>query len=93
MPVGNIPRSMTILCRGEITRLVQPGDHVGITGIFLPLLKTGFSAMSQGLLSETYLEAHRITKMNKTEDDELGAEELTEEEIKQVAGVLSPIPP
>lgn len=24
--------------------------------------------------------------MNKTEDDELGAEELTEEEIRQVAG-------
>ena len=27
----------------------------------------------------------RVIKMNKTEDDELGAEELTEDEIKQVA--------
>lgn len=27
----------------------------------------------------------RVVKMNKTEDDELGAEELTEDEIKQVA--------
>ena len=28
-----------------------------------------------------------MTKMNKTEDDELGAEELSEDEIKQIAGV------
>ncbi|KAL3847175.1 hypothetical protein ACJMK2_018099 [Sinanodonta woodiana] len=85
VPVGNIPRSMTIICRGETTREAQPGDHVSITGIFLPMMKAGFSQIQQGLLSETFLEAHRVVKMNKTEDDELGAEELTEEEIKQVA--------
>lgn len=28
----------------------------------------------------------RIVRMNKTEDDEMDAEELTEEELKQVAG-------
>ncbi|GCB82069.1 hypothetical protein scyTo_0021517, partial [Scyliorhinus torazame] len=37
-----------------------------------------------GLLSETYLEAHRISQMNKTEDDELGAQELSEDELKQI---------
>jgi len=30
--------------------------------------------------------AQRIVRMNKTEDDEMDAEELTEEELKQVAG-------
>ncbi|XP_076058783.1 minichromosome maintenance 7 [Oratosquilla oratoria] len=85
VPVGNIPRSLTIMCRGEQTRLCQPGDHVSITGVFLPLLRQGFRAMTQGLLSDTFLEAHRIVKMNKTEDDELGVEELTEDEIKQIA--------
>jgi len=85
VPVGNIPRALTVLCRGEQTRLTQPGDHVAITGIFMPLVKQGFKAMSQGLLSDTYLEAHSIVKMNKTEDDELGAEEMTEAEIKQIA--------
>lgn len=49
---------MTIFCRGEITRKALPGDHVSITGIFLPLLKGGFRQISGGLLSETYLEAH-----------------------------------
>lgn len=33
------------------------------------------------------MEAHRIIKMNKTEDDELGTEELSEEELRQITGV------
>ena len=33
VPVGNIPRSMTVYCRGEVTRQAQPGDHVSITGV------------------------------------------------------------
>jgi len=32
--------------------------------------------------------AQRIVRMNKTEDDEMDAEELTEEELKQVAGAF-----
>ncbi|XP_015195785.2 DNA replication licensing factor MCM7 isoform X1 [Lepisosteus oculatus] len=84
VPVGNIPRSMTVFVRGENTRLAQPGDHVAISGIFLPQLKSGFRQAVQGLLSETYLEAHRIIMMNKTEDDELGTEELSEEELRQI---------
>lgn len=84
VPVGNIPRSMTIYCRGETTRHAQPGDHVSVTGIFLPMMKQGYETQG-GLLSETFLEAHRIVKMNKTEDDELGDEEFTPEEIRQVA--------
>ena len=117
VPVGNIPRSMTVFCRGETTRITQPGDHVSITGIFMPMLKSGFRGMAQGLLSETYLEAHvctrkqnvvfirwmiltsllsitlllqRIVKMNKTEDDELDAQAVTEEEIREISGVFWP---
>lgn len=84
VPVGNIPRSMTVYARGETTRVAQPGDHVAIAGVFLPLLRTGFRQAVQGLLSETYLEAHCITLMNKTEDDELATEELSEEELRQI---------
>ena len=49
---------MTIWCRGNNTRLCQPGDHIAAVGTFLPLLRTGFSQMTQGLLSDTFLEAH-----------------------------------
>ena len=33
VPVGNIPRSMTVVARGERTRQVVPGDHVSVTGV------------------------------------------------------------
>ncbi|XP_072033862.1 DNA replication licensing factor mcm7-like [Amphiura filiformis] len=85
VPVGNIPRSMTVLSRGETTRQTQPGDHVSITGIFLPMLRTGFRQMAQGLLSETFMEAHSIVKMNKAADAEMTLQELSEEEIQQIA--------
>lgn len=85
VPVGNIPRSITVLVEGENTRIAQPGDHVSVTGIFLPILCSGFRQVVQGLLSETYLEAHRIVKMNKSEDDESGSKELSKEELRQIA--------
>lgn len=53
-----MPRCLTVYCRGETTRLSQPGDHVSITGIFLPMLRAGFRQLQQGLLSEAYVEAH-----------------------------------
>lgn len=56
--MGNIPRSLTVLCRGEATRQAVPGDHISVTGIFLPLLRSGFRQVQQGLLSDTFLEAH-----------------------------------
>ena len=58
VPVGNIPRSMTVVARGETTRLAAPGDHVMVSGVYLPMVRAAFKQMSQGLLSETYLEAH-----------------------------------
>lgn len=36
-----------MFARGENTRIAQPGDHVAITGIFLPLLRTGFRQAQQ----------------------------------------------
>ena len=38
VPVGNIPRSMTVIARGEVTRLATPGDHVLVTGVSLTSL-------------------------------------------------------
>ncbi len=56
VPVGNIPRALNVYCKGENTRLCKPGDHVQITGVFMPLLKTGFKNISQGLHFDYYLQ-------------------------------------
>lgn len=84
VPVGNIPRTMTVHVRGELTRSVLPGDHISITGVYLPIVRSGFKQMAAGLLADTLLEAHRIVKLNKTEEDELSEQEMTLAEAQAV---------
>uniref|UniRef100_A0A1B0FC91 DNA replication licensing factor MCM7 n=1 Tax=Glossina morsitans morsitans TaxID=37546 RepID=A0A1B0FC91_GLOMM len=85
VPVGHIPRTMTIMCRGEVTRQAQPGDHVLISGVFLPLMRTGFRQLIQGLLSETFLQAYRIICLNKSDDITDKDADLTAEELDEFA--------
>ncbi|XP_075236281.1 minichromosome maintenance 7 [Lycorma delicatula] len=86
VPVGNIPRTLTVLCRGENTRQGLPGDHIAITGIYLPLVRSGFRQITQGLLSDTYIEVHKIQFLSKIEDDTNKKGELTEHEIHLLLG-------
>ncbi|KJZ80586.1 DNA replication licensing factor mcm7 [Hirsutella minnesotensis 3608] len=65
VPIGQIPRSLTVLCYGSLVRKVNPGDVIDIAGIFLPTPYTGFKAMKAGLLTDTYLEAHHIHQHKK----------------------------
>jgi len=69
VPVGHIPRSLTIHCHGSLTRSINPGDVVDIDGIFLPTPYTGFRAIRAGLLTDTYLEAQHITQHKKAYQD------------------------
>ncbi|KAH7170685.1 DNA replication licensing factor mcm7 [Dactylonectria macrodidyma] len=65
VPIGQIPRSLTVLCHGTLVRQINPGDMVDISGIFLPTPYTGFKAMKAGLLTDTYIEAHHIHQHKK----------------------------
>ncbi|KAE9578848.1 DNA replication licensing factor mcm7 [Colletotrichum fructicola] len=65
VPIGQIPRTLTVLCYGTSVRKVNPGDVVDISGIFLPTPYTGFKAMRAGLLTDTFLEAHHIVQHKK----------------------------
>ncbi|PYH87445.1 MCM-domain-containing protein [Aspergillus ellipticus CBS 707.79] len=66
VPVGHIPRTMTIHCHGSLTRQLNPGDVVDVAGIFLPTPYTGFRAIRAGLLTDTYMEAQHITQHKKS---------------------------
>ncbi|KAG9943571.1 MCM-domain-containing protein, partial [Aureobasidium melanogenum] len=65
VPVGHIPRQLTIYCHGSLARQVNPGDVVDIAGIFLPTPYTGFKAIKAGLLTDTYLEAQYVHQHKK----------------------------
>ncbi|OCH93876.1 MCM-domain-containing protein [Obba rivulosa] len=69
VPVGHIPRSMTVHVHGSLTRQMNPGDVVHLGGIFLPIPYTGFQAVRAGLLTDTYLEVHYIHQLKKQYND------------------------
>lgn len=65
VPIGHIPRSMTVHLYGPLTRSMNPGDVVHLGGIFLPVPYTGFKAIRAGLLTDTYLEAQHVHQLKK----------------------------
>ena len=69
VPVGHIPRQLTIHCHGALTRQVNPGDVCDIGGIFMPTPYTGFKAIRAGLLTDTYLEAQYVHQHKKAYDN------------------------
>ncbi|KAL5597003.1 hypothetical protein BROUX41_006326 [Berkeleyomyces rouxiae] len=77
VPIGQIPRSLTVLCYGSLVRQVNPGDMVDLAGIFLPTPYTGFKAMRAGLLTDTYVEAHHVLQHKKAYSEMLVDYSLT----------------
>ncbi|KAH8657561.1 MCM2/3/5 family-domain-containing protein [Tricladium varicosporioides] len=69
VPVGHIPRMLTILCHGALVRRINPGDLVDVAGIFLPTPYTGFKAIKAGLLTDTFLEAQHVIQHKKAYED------------------------
>jgi len=77
VPVGHIPRSLTVQVKGDLTRSLGPGDIVNITGIFLPKPFTGFKAMQAGLVANTYVEAMAVTQCKtRYSDFSVSAEDM-----------------
>ncbi|KAK7202575.1 hypothetical protein BZA70DRAFT_285415 [Myxozyma melibiosi] len=65
VPIGHIPRTLSIHFTGPIVRSVSPGDVVDISGIFMPMPYSGFKALKAGLLTDTYLEAQHVDQQKK----------------------------
>ncbi|KAJ1981397.1 DNA replication licensing factor MCM7 [Dimargaris xerosporica] len=65
VPIGDIPRTMSLHLFEDQTRQLNPGDMIHASGIFLPKPYTGFRAMRAGLLSDTYLEVQHIVQLKK----------------------------
>ena len=68
VPVGHIPRSMTVIARGDLTRKVNAGEVTTISGVFLPTPFTGVRAIRAGLIADTYLEAMELELEKKSYD-------------------------
>ncbi|CCI47748.1 unnamed protein product [Albugo candida] len=80
VPMGHVPRSLTVYLRGELTRTCEPGSIVTICGIFLPLPISAQRQMQMGLLTETYLEATDV-KNHKTRYSAMESNEAMETQV------------
>ena len=63
VPIGHVPRSMSILALGECVKQCVPGDLVTIHGIYLPQLILSQKTQNSRLVHDTYIEAFKIVKM------------------------------
>ena len=99
VPMGHVPRSLSVYCRGELTRQANPGDVVTVDGVFLPqrVAEGGFRAMKAGLMATLYVEAQHLLVHKKSLDESL-LDSLSDEEaarldaaITRVANSLDPI--
>jgi DNA replication licensing factor MCM7 len=82
VPVGHIPRSMSAHVYGSLTRIMNPGDVVQVSGIFLPTPYSGFQAIRAGLLTDSYLEAHHVTQIKKTYSEMILTPEIEAELVE-----------
>lgn len=81
VPIGHIPRSISVHLTGNIVRCVSPGDIVDVAGIFTPIPISGWrAAKGNALLTETYIEAQSV-QHHKKQYEEL---QLTREQLTQV---------
>ncbi|GMH35691.1 hypothetical protein BSKO_03559 [Bryopsis sp. KO-2023] len=60
VPQGETPRVLRIVVTGSLTQRAKPGDHVVVSGLFIPEPFVGFRAIKAGLITNTYLEATNI---------------------------------
>jgi DNA replication licensing factor MCM7 len=92
VPMGHVPRSMSVYCRGELTRTCSPGDTVTIDGVFLPqrLAESGYRALKAGLIATTFLEAQNIV-VHKMSYDESMMDALTEQESAKLEAEVNGI--
>ncbi|KAI9308635.1 MCM2/3/5 family-domain-containing protein [Cunninghamella echinulata] len=91
VPVGHIPRTMTVHMYGAMCRQLTPGDVCNVSGIFLPMPYTGFRALRAGLLTDTYLEAQYVYRLKKQYDQiELSLEDARKvEQLQQDPNIYS----
>uniref|UniRef100_K3W9A1 DNA replication licensing factor MCM7 n=1 Tax=Globisporangium ultimum (strain ATCC 200006 / CBS 805.95 / DAOM BR144) TaxID=431595 RepID=K3W9A1_GLOUD len=82
VPMGHIPRSLTVYLRGELTRTCEPGALITICGIFLPLPYSAQRQMQMGLITETYLEATDVINHKKRYSSMESSEEMENEVLK-----------
>jgi DNA replication licensing factor MCM7 len=72
VPMGHVPRSLSVYCRGELTRMCSPGDVITVDGVFLPQrAEGGYRGLRAGLMATLFVEAQHLDVHKKSFDESL----------------------
>lgn len=77
VPIGHVPRTLTILALGQAVKQCNPGDIVTIHGIFLPTTTQNNALHRSKLIHDTYIESFKIIK-HKSSQQRTIPEELNQ---------------
>lgn len=99
VPMGHVPRSLSVYCRGELTRQAHPGDVITVDGVFLPqrVAESGYRAMKAGLMATLFVEAQNVQVHKKSLEesllDSLGEEDAArlDADIRRVSNSADPM--
>lgn len=92
VPVGHVPRSLTIYAMGECVKQCLPGDSVTIHGIYLPSINNNSKIPSSKLIHNTFIEAFKIIKHKLSyKDTEISDDMITqiEEQKKRTPDIFT----
>lgn len=75
VPVGGVPRAITVHLSGDLARSVLPGDAITLTGVFTPYHLPWFQVRTRNaMIQEMYIDGHHIVKhkngYNDSQEDE-----------------------
>jgi DNA replication licensing factor MCM7 len=88
VPVGHIPRSMIIRCKGEMTRQCSPGDIITVAGVF-SVNKPGNSYYHSSAGLDTYIQAEQVLK-EKQGYDQIAAERSARRTVESISADIDP---
>lgn len=80
VPIGHVPRSLTVYALGECVKQCSPGDQVTIHGIYLPTINNNSNFSGSKLIHNTFIEAFKIIKHKLSYKDT----EISEDMISQI---------
>ncbi|KAI8804769.1 MCM2/3/5 family-domain-containing protein [Cladochytrium replicatum] len=85
VPMGHIPRTMTLHLYDDLVRTLTPGEGVLVSGIWLPTPYEGFKAIRAGLIADTFLQVQHIEKLKKSYDQM----QLSKQVVQRLSDLIS----
>lgn len=84
LPEGDIPRSMNCIIHGESTTSIQPGMSVTLTGVLMPVTKSGYQALKGGLIAEKVFHIYYVQNNKENFNEHIDNYDKIMEQVQEL---------